>query len=121
MIGNSAFYGCYSLTSVTMGDSIIEIGKNAFNWSSNITSVTIPESTTWIGDYAFYCCKSLESVYCKAVIPPSLGSDVFVTNALERTIYVPAASVEAYKTAEHWSEYADAIVAYDFENGKVVE
>jgi hypothetical protein len=27
---------------------------------------------------------------------------------------VPAASVEAYKTAEGWSQYASDIVGYDF-------
>ena len=38
------------------------------------------------------------------------GSYVFDNNASDRKIYVPAASVEAYKTADYWSEYADAIV-----------
>lgn len=32
-----------------------------------------------------------------------------------RKIYVPAESVEAYKAAQRWSEYADAIEGYDFE------
>ena len=31
------------------------------------------------------------------------------------TIYVPTESVDAYKAAEYWSEYADYIVGYDFE------
>jgi hypothetical protein len=39
----------------------------------------------------------------------------------DRKIYVPAESLEAYKTAEGWSKYADAIVGYDYENDKVVE
>lgn len=30
-------------------------------------------------------------------------------------IYVPTESVEAYKTATYWSDYADAIEGYDFE------
>jgi len=41
-------------------------------------------------------------------------SYVFDHNASGRTIFVPAASVEAYKTAYNWSEYADAIVGYNF-------
>ena len=36
-------------------------------------------------------------------------------NASGRKIYVPAESVDAYKSAEFWSDYADDIVAYDFE------
>lgn len=29
-------------------------------------------------------------------------------------IYVPTTSVDAYKAAEGWSSYADAIVGYEF-------
>lgn len=46
---------------------------------------------------------------------------MFSYNASGRKVYVPAESVDAYKSAEGWSEYADAIVGYDFEKGEVVE
>jgi putative two-component system response regulator len=62
----------------------------------------------------------LVSVYCKpatppAAIPPS-GWNAFPFNyyGTAVTIYVPTNSVEAYKTADGWREYADAIVGYDF-------
>jgi hypothetical protein len=84
--------------------------------------VNIPDSVTTIGGYAFYWCTSLISVYCKATTPPSLsGSSVFDYNGSGFKIYVPAESVGAYKSADGWSEYASAIVGYDFENGVVVE
>jgi hypothetical protein len=41
--------------------------------------------------------------------PPTLEYEVFENNASGRKIYVPAASVDAYKAAEGWSEYADDI------------
>ena len=46
---------------------------------------------------------------------------MFYNNASDRKIYVPEDSVRQYKIAKYWSEYADAIVGYDFENGEVVE
>jgi hypothetical protein len=39
---------------------------------------------------------------------------MFDNNASGRKIYVPTASVEAYKTAEYWSTYADYIVGHNF-------
>ena len=40
---------------------------------------------------------------------------MFSNNASGRKIYVPTESVEAYKSADGWSKYADDIVGYDFE------
>ena len=61
-IGDSAFRGCSSLTSVTISDSVTTIGDSAFSGCSSLTSVTIPDSVTTIGDSAFYNCSSLTSV-----------------------------------------------------------
>ena len=114
-IGDYAFYMCTSLTSVTIPDSVISIGKSAFGGCSSLTSVTIPDSVTTIGVGAFKNCSNLTSVYCKAITPPAGGVDMFYHNAYNRKIYVPMGSVDAYKSASGWSEYADDIVAYDFE------
>jgi hypothetical protein len=88
----------------------------AFAFCNSLASVTIPDSVTEIGGYAFYDCTSLKEVYCKPTTPPSVGgSPMFSGNASGRKIYVPRASVDAYKAARYWSDYADDIVPYDFE------
>ena len=58
---NGAFRG-YSLTSVTIPNSVTTIGYDAFSGCSGLTSVTIPNSVTSIGDYAFSGCSGLTSV-----------------------------------------------------------
>ena len=69
-IGDSAFYYCDSLTSVSIPDSVTSIGDNAFYFCESLTSVTIPDSVTAIGDSAFSYCDSLTSVS----IPDSVTS-----------------------------------------------
>ncbi|MBR5638766.1 MAG: leucine-rich repeat protein [Muribaculaceae bacterium] len=61
-IGQSAFYNCTALTSVTIGNSVTEIGERAFSGCSGLTSVTIPNSVTSIGTSAFSGCTGLTSV-----------------------------------------------------------
>ena len=61
-IGDNAFYFCESLTSVTIPDSVTAIGDSAFSYCDSLTSVSIPDSVTAIGDEAFYSCSSLTSV-----------------------------------------------------------
>ena len=113
-IGYEAFAYCSSLTSVTIPDSVTTIGYEAFRYCSSLTSITIPDSVTTIGGYAFYNCSSLTSVYCKAITPPIGELTMFYNIASSGKIYVPTESVEAYKSATGWSNYADSIVGYDF-------
>ena len=69
-IGYYAFYNCTSLTSVTIPNSVTSIGEDAFRSCTSLTSITIPDSVTSIGDSAFYGCTSLTSV----TIPNSVTS-----------------------------------------------
>ena len=119
-IGDSAFKFCESFTSITIPNSVTTIGNFAFGHCDNLISVTIPDSVTTIATYAFYGCSSLSSLYCMAVTPPTLGSDVFKYNGKVRKIYVPIESVDAYKDAWNWSGYASDIVGHDYENSTVM-
>ena len=62
-IGDSAFDGCSSLTSITIPASVTSIGDSAFAHCSSLTSITIPDSVTSIGKWAFDGCYSLKTVY----------------------------------------------------------
>ena len=106
-IGESAFIYCNSLTSVTFPNSVTSIGDGAFEHCSSLTSVTIPNSVTSIGRYAFYGCSSLTSITCDAVTPPTIGSSVFYNVSTSIPIYVPTESVEAYKSADGWSQFTN--------------
>lgn len=67
-IGDYAFSGCKSLTSVVIGDSVTSIGRNAFSNCSSLINVVIPDAVTIIGRQAFLNCSSLINV----VIPDAV-------------------------------------------------
>ena len=107
-IGDHAFRKCYSLTSVTIPNSVTSIGDHAFRKCYSLTSVTIGNSVTSIGDRAFYECTGLTSVTIEAEMPPTLGNSVF-TSPNYCPIYVPCGTLDSYKTAAGWSDYASQI------------
>ena len=106
-IGQMAFLGCTSLTSVSIPNSVTEIGLWAFGGCSGLTSVTIGSGVVSM-ENAFNNCTGITSVTCIATTPPILWgtndfADVVYSNA---TLYVPYASVSAYRAAVGWKDFA---------------
>ena len=62
VIGDNAFSGCSSLTSLTLPSSVTSIGGHAFELCSGLTSLTLPSSVTSIGEFAFRYCSGLTSL-----------------------------------------------------------
>lgn len=61
-IDNSAFSGCTSLSSITIGNKVTSIGGTAFSNCTSLTSINIPSTVTSIGYYSFQNCESLKSI-----------------------------------------------------------
>ena len=135
-IGSSAFAGCSGLTSITIPNSTDYLGDCVFYGCTGLTSITIPSSfdSEWahIGNQCFDKCTSLQSITCLATTPPPLEINwetneyAQFTNTNDCPIYVPAASVNAYKSASGWSTYASRIkpmvkAILTYENGDVYE
>ena len=105
-----AFYGCSGLTSVTIPNGVTSIENYAFQNCSGLTSVTIPDNVTSIGSSAFSNCSGLINVYCHAKNVPSTGSSVFYNvPQSSATLFVPSASVDAYKKTAPWSGFGNIL------------
>ena len=105
-IGEQAFMGCSSLTSVTIPDSVTSIHWGAFYDCTSLTSVTIPDSVTSIGAWAFRDCTSLTDVYYagseaqwKAISISSNGNDDLLTANIH------------YNYVSHTHSYKDVVTA----------
>lgn len=120
-IGSSAFAGCYFLSDVKFPICKI-IEGNAFAYCKSLSTISFPKCEE-IGPYVFTRCSLLESIYLlSSSITHLITSNAFIGTPVENSrilsslrygsIYVPESLVEAYKTAENWSYYADRITAY---------
>ena len=88
-IGRDAFRYCTSLTNVTIGNSVTNIGGYlVFDNCTNLTSITIGKSVTSIGASAFSDCTSLTSVYFRGNAP-NLGSFIFDGDSQATVYYLP--------------------------------
>jgi len=109
-IGGWAFYNCRGLTSIIIGNSVTSIGDEAFEYCTSLTSITIPNSVTSIGIYAFAYCSGLTEVYCFAESVPQTNSEAFYSSPIaSATLHVPASSVNAYKTTAPWSNFGQIV------------
>ena len=101
-----AFNNC-GIESYVLNNGLTTIEHTAFISNYNLTTITIPSTVTFVGNQAFYNCTALTSVTFSGTTPPTFGTGIFNNCANLSAIYVPQASVDAYKAA--WSEYAGLI------------
>ena len=115
-IGNYAFNGCNGLTSVEIPNSVTSIGERAFGSCYGLTSVVIPNSATSIGNYAFYCCYSLTSVVIGDSVT-SIGERAFGHCTKLKNIYYAGTQEEWDKITKNrdWDCYAvDYTITYNY-------
>ncbi len=116
-IGNSAFRNCSGLTSVTIPNSVTSIGGHAFYNCSSLTSVTIPNSVTTIGDSAFSGCTGLTSVISKMENPCLITNYCFPFDVFDNvTLYVPKGTTDKYKSTYAWNEFLHIVEGSPFEH-----
>ena len=86
-IGYLAFWGCGSLTSITMPNGVTSIEPWAFADCTSLATVTIPGSVTSIGVAAFADCTNLAGVFFKGNAP-SLDSYPFMPSLFQGDTHV---------------------------------
>lgn len=111
LIGKQAFLGT-ALKSVVVPDAVTEIQDQAFSTCDNLETVTLGTGVTTLGNKAFEKAPNVKRVTVNAAVPPTCGKVLFEDAVYTAaSLYVPTASVEAYKAAEMWSNFTNISAA----------
>ena len=131
IIGNSSFINDKRIVSVNIVAPITTIDISAFQGCEALDTINIPNTTTLINNNAFRRCLALEEITIPSSVK-TIGATIFSESGVRkiivlgetpakqwdttfgsvadgRFVYVPDASLEAYKAATNWAAFADAI------------
>lgn len=97
--------GFSSITKLKLNEGITQVNNYAFDICNNLAYIDLPSTITTCGTRCFTF--SPITVICRAVTPPAISG--WGMNGAKATFYVPNESVEAYKAATGWSNYAAKI------------
>lgn len=135
IIGDSAFYNCYTLRRLVLPATITEIYASALYECRSLVEIQLPLALATIGNSALMRCISLTRIVFPPAITtignyvfqnsgdvaiydftsvqavPTLGTSVFVGNADDVLIKVPSSLLTTWKSATNWSDMSDKIVA----------
>ena len=111
-VGFSAFISCNSLQSLDL-PMCSYVGSNAFIHCSSLQTVNLP-MCEYIGNTALYTYNNtIDAVYIGTSISKVCqagGTQIFAVNNNNeyciKSIFVPMSLVDAYKSAQYWSQYA---------------
>lgn len=107
------FFGCEGLTRVVIPNSVTHLGWSCFNSCSNLTSVTLGSGLTFISAYAFNYCTALTAMTSLATTPPTLENGPFINIGSNAMLFVPEASINAYKENDDWSSFTTVLPHLD--------
>ena len=112
VIKNQIFFSAGALNRVELQGNVTQIGTEPF-YGSTVKSIDVPATVTYLYNAAFSTIYGLEELIFRSTTPPTLAAaTVFNFQTMMRyhtKIYVPDASVNAYKTATNWNAHADYI------------
>lgn len=112
---NGAFMECSLLRQAILPNTLKIIAHASFAQCASLGYIEMQSNVEEIGSYAFNGIKSGATIICKATTPPLLAEGNYGFDSA--SIYVPDASVDAYKAATNWAQYASQIKPLSEYNG----
>ena len=118
-IGDSAFSSCDSLISIDLPESLTSIGFRAFNGCTNLKMIKIPDSVKTISPNAFENCTSLETVIIGA--NTKLSTTYVAWDAVEGMCFAGCSSIKQFIVDERnpYYESRDGVLIRKSDNSLI--
>lgn len=107
LVGVESFVNCKITNDLSLGDVSSRAFYSAFTETSSPITITFEAYCKSLGDRAFYNGRAITSINSFASTPPTCGADVFKGVPSNIPVYVPAKSVQKYRTAEGWKQFSN--------------
>ncbi|MDN3665555.1 leucine-rich repeat domain-containing protein [Algibacter miyuki] len=124
-MGTSVFRGMTNLKTVDLSASTLltEIPSQTFRDAAGITSVIIPRNVTSIGASAFLNLKNLSTVQVLNPVPAAITASEFSgVNLADATLFVPSAEAKAaYEAADVWKKFGTIMVSVTLSTSNLEE
>ena len=102
-IGEMAFGNCFTLTKITLPDSVVSIGDSAFLSCFSLMIIRIGSGITSIGESAFIDCFSLTEITFQGAAP-TVGDDTFSGVADGAVAYITAEALSSFgDSGDNWN------------------
>ena len=120
-LGKYLFSHCTSMVSAYLPEKLSRIEEATFYFCTSLKSITLPKTISYIGTTAFFGCESLSTFVCEATKLPELGLVVFgYLPHSSSVLYVPRRTIDSYRTAEQWSDFAEILPIDDYDAYKKI-
>ena len=100
------------LTELVIPAALTKIKDFTFYGCQSISKITMGEQVTSVGSRSFRNCSSLAQVYCQGTTPPTINpsstNSSFSGSGSSRTLYVPKGYSSAYQSSS-WASFFESI------------
>ena len=116
-IGPQAFGINNNLESVTISDTVTNIGDYAFVNCPNLKRIVLSANLKTVEGYnPFMSCSNLEEIYFRSFMPPTYSDTQFHEEDFTHlTVYVPEETLDLYKKSD-WYQFAPYMVGYHYDD-----
>ena len=106
-VPEEVFWGCTSLSSVTIAEGITMIGESAFIFCPSLHKLTLPSTLECIDDSVFREGTPIDTLVLRSGVPPTVGNVVFAD--YHTVIIVPQGTIDAYRQHPVWALFQNII------------